>query len=173
MNHNSSMYNPPMTEAHKRPSWDEYFLGITKMVATRATCDRGRSGCVITRDKRILSTGYVGAPPGIAHCDDVGHEMHTVINEDGTQSQHCIRTTHAEQNAIVQAARAGTALEGATLYCHMTPCYVCAKLIITAGIKRVVADKDYHAGNRSKEIFKEAGVQYELLNEEMMAYTNQ
>ncbi len=162
-----------MTEAHKRPSWDEYFLGITKMVATRATCDRGRSGCVITRDKRILSTGYVGAPPGIAHCDDVGHEMHTVINEDGTQSQHCIRTTHAEQNAIVQAARAGTALEGATLYCHMTPCYVCAKLIITAGIKRVVADKDYHAGNRSKEIFKEAGVQYELLNEEMMAYTNQ
>ncbi len=157
---------------HVRPSWDEYFLGIVQMVATRATCDRGRSGCVITRDKRILSTGYVGAPPGVAHCDDVGHEMHTVINDDGTESKHCIRTTHAEQNAIVQAARAGTKLEGGTLYCHMTPCYVCAKLIITAGITRVVAKKDYHGGARAKEIFKEANVEFELLNSEMETYKN-
>jgi dCMP deaminase len=95
-------------EPHVRPSWDEYFMSITQMVATRATCDRGRSGSVIVKDKHILSTGYVGSPPGVAHCDDVGHEMHTVINEDGSQSQHCIRTTHAEQNAIVQAARFGT-----------------------------------------------------------------
>ena len=162
-----------MKETYKRPSWDEYFLGIAKMVAERATCDRGRAGCVIARNKRILSTGYAGAPPGIAHCDDVGHEMHTVTHEDGTQSKHCIRTTHAEQNAIVQSAQTGTALVGSTLYCHMTPCYICAKLIITAGIVRVVAEKDYHAGARSKEIFKEAGIKYELLNNETMQYTNQ
>ncbi len=161
-----------MTEIRKRPSWDEYFMSIARIVATRATCDRGPSGSVIVRDKRILSTGYTGAPPGITHCDDVGHEMHTVINEDGTESKHCIRTTHNEQNAIVQAARVGTSLQGSTLYCMMTPCYVCAKLIITAGIVRVVAEKDYHGGKRAKEIFKEAGVQYELLNEEMTTYAN-
>ena len=151
------------SEVWERPSWDEYFMSVAKVVATRATCDRGRSGAVITRDKHILTTGYVGAPPGIAHCDEVGHEIHKVTNEDGTESNHCVRTTHAEQNAIVQAARIGIALEGATLYCKMTPCYVCAKLIITAGIVRVVAEKDYHASARTKEIFKEAGVELEVL----------
>jgi len=162
-----------MQEVHKRPSWDEYFLGIAKIVGTRGTCDRGRFGCVIVRDKRILSTGYTGSPPGVAHCDDVGHEMHTVTNEDGTQSKHCIRTTHNEQNAIVQAARSGTALLGSTLYCLMTPCYTCAKLIITAGIVRVVSEKDYHASKRTKEIFKEAGVTLEILNNEVQKYENQ
>ena len=136
----------------------------------RGTCDRGKAGCVIACDKRILSTGYVGSPAGTAHCDDVGHEMHTVIQEDGTESRHCIRTTHAEQNAIANAARFGIKLEGATLYCHMTPCYTCAKMIINAGIKRVVCNLDYHAGGRSKEIFKEAGVKYELVNEKMETY---
>ena len=154
----------------KRPSWDEYFLNIVKIVGTRGTCDRGKAGCVIIRDKRILSTGYVGSPAGTAHCDDVGHEMHTVIQEDGTKSRHCIRTTHAEQNAIANAARFGVKLDGATLYCHMTPCYTCAKMIINAGIKRVVCDLDYHAGERSKEIFKEAGVKYELINNKMETY---
>jgi len=154
----------------KRPSWDEYFLNIVKIVGTRGTCDRGKAGCVIVRDKRILSTGYVGSPAGTAHCDDIGHEMHTVIQEDGTKSRHCIRTTHAEQNAIANAARFGVKLDGATLYCHMTPCYACAKMIINAGIKRVVCDLDYHAGERSKEIFKEAGVKYELINNKMETY---
>jgi len=154
----------------KRPSWDEYFLNIVKIVGTRGTCDRGKAGCVIVRDKRILSTGYVGSPTGTAHCDDIGHEMHTVIQEDGTKSRHCIRTTHAEQNAIANAARFGVRLDGATLYCHMTPCYACAKMIINAGIKRVVCDLDYHAGERSKEIFKEAGVKYELINNKMETY---
>lgn len=154
----------------KRPSWDEYFLNIVKIVGARGTCDRGKAGCVIVRDKRILSTGYVGSPAGTAHCDDVGHEMHTVIQEDGTKSRHCIRTTHAEQNAIVNAARFGVKLEKATLYCHMTPCYACAKMIINAGIKRVVCNLDYHAGERSKEIFKEAGVKYELINNKMETY---
>ncbi len=155
-----------------RPSWDEYFINILEVVGTRSTCDRGKSGCVITRDKRILATGYIGSPAGTAHCDDVGHEMHTVKHEDGHESRHCIRTAHAEQNAIVSAARFGIALEGATLYCHMTPCYVCAKMIINAGIKRVVSNMDYHAGERSKELFLEAGVQYELISDEMQKYTD-
>ena len=161
--YNQLMEEKAKSEVWERPSWDEYFMSVAKVVATRATCDRGRSGAVITRDKHILTTGYVGAPPGIAHCDEVGHEIHKVTNEDGTESNHCVRTTHAEQNAIVQAARIGIALEGATLYCKMTPCYVCAKLIITAGIVRVVAEKDYHASARTKEIFKEAGVELEVL----------
>lgn len=157
---------------YKRPSWDEYFLNILEVVGTRSTCDRGKSGCVITKDKRILATGYIGSPVGAAHCDDIGHEMHTVKHEDGHESRHCIRTAHAEQNAIVSAARFGIALEGATLYCHMTPCYVCAKMIINAGIKRVVCNLDYHAGGRSKEIFKEVGVSYELVNNEMQKYAD-
>ncbi|MDE1874658.1 MAG: cytidine/deoxycytidylate deaminase family protein [Patescibacteria group bacterium] len=158
------------TRAHVRPSWDEYFMKIADVVGERATCDRGRSSCLIAKDKRILVTGYAGAPAGVAHCDDVGHEMHTVIHEDGTQSKHCIRTAHAEQNAIANAARKGVAIEGATLYCNMTPCYTCAKMIINAGIVRVVAKKDYHAGRRSKEVFKEAGVTLEILDPEVETY---
>lgn len=157
-------------EEYRRPSWDQYFLNLVEMVGTRGTCDRGRSGCVIAKGKRILATGYVGSPIGTKHCDEVGHEMHTVIHEDGHQSMHCIRTSHAEFNAITNAARFGVALDGATLYCHMTPCYTCAKAIINAGIKRVVCNMDYHAGDRSKEIFAEAGVEYELISNEMQKY---
>lgn len=162
----------PNKSTHTRPSWDEYFTKITEVIGERATCDRGRSGCLIAKDNRILVTGYVGAPAGVVHCDEVGHEIHTVVNEDGTQSKHCIRTTHAEQNAIVNAARKGIAIEGGTLYCHMTPCYTCAKMIINSGIVRVVAAKDYHASKRSKEIFKEAKVKLEVLNPEVEKYTN-
>ncbi len=165
--------NPEEKKPHVRPSWDEYFMQIAEMVGTRATCDRGRSGCVATRDKHILSTGYVGSPSGITSCDDAGHEFHIVIHDDGSKTQHCIRTTHAEQNVIAQAARASASLEGATLYVHMTPCYACAKMIINAGIVRVVANKDYHAGARSKEIFKEAGVSFELLNTALETYPGQ
>lgn len=163
-----------MTDSgYKRPTWDEYFMKIAELVGTRATCDRGRSGSVITRDKRILTTGYVGAPSGLASCDEVGHEFHTVTHADNTRSEHCIRTTHAEQNAIVQAARVGVSLVGGTVYAHMTPCYVCAKLIVNAGIVRVVVNKDYHAGERSKEIFKEAGVSFEMLSDEIETYPSQ
>jgi len=105
-----------MTEPYIRPLWDEYFMNIMQAVSTRATCDRGRSGCVIVRDKHILTTGYVGSPPGLPHCDEVGHQMKTTIHEDGHQTQHCVRTIHAEMNAIVQAARIGVSLDGATLY---------------------------------------------------------
>ncbi|MDP2944213.1 MAG: cytidine/deoxycytidylate deaminase family protein [bacterium] len=160
-------------EVYRRPSWDEYFMRIMEVVSSRGTCDRGRTGSVITKNNRIVSTGYVGSPIGLPHCDEVGHEMHTVINEDGTQSRHCIRTTHHEQNAICQAARYGIALDGATLYCKMTPCYTCAKMIINTGIKRVVCAQDYHAGQKSKEIFKIAGVDYLLLDESVVKYEDQ
>lgn len=158
---------------YERPSWDEYFLKMVEMVGTRGTCDRGRSGCVIVKDKRILATGYVGSPVGIAHCDDVGHDMHTLTKEDGTVSRHCLRTAHAELNAIANAARSGVSIDGSILYCKMVPCYTCAKTIINAGIKRVVALKDYHGSKKSKELFKQAGVKLEIINKEIESYRDQ
>ncbi len=158
---------------YKRPSWDEYFLELAKLVGTRGTCDRGRAGTVIVKDKRILTTGYVGSPIGLPHCDEAGHQMHTVVHEDGTKSMHCIRTAHAEQNAINNAARSGVALLGSTLYCKMVPCYKCAQSIINVGIERVVAENDYHAGKISKEIFKKAKVKLEIINKEVQKYKNQ
>lgn len=165
--------NMPEQQPYIRPSWDEYFMKIVEMVGARGTCDRGRAGCVIAKDKRIISTGYAGSPIGLPHCDEIGHEMHIVIHPDGHQSSHCIRTTHAEQNAICQAAKFGIALDGAAIYVKMTPCYTCAKMIINAGIKRVVCANDYHAGSRSKEIFAEAGIQLKILNHEVLPYGNQ
>jgi dCMP deaminase len=159
-------------EEYVRPSWDEYFLNLVEIVGSRGTCDRGRSGCVIAKDKRILSTGYVGSPVNTKHCDEVEHEMHTVTHDNGKETRHCIRTSHAELNAIANAARFGMALDGATLYCHMTPCYTCAKIIINAGIKKVVCKLDYHAGERSKEIFKEAGIIYNLTSAKMQTYAD-
>jgi dCMP deaminase len=98
--------------------------------------------------------------------------MNTVIQEDGTESKHCIRTTHAELNAIAQAAKVGVSTDGGTLYCKMTPCYTCAKVIINAGIKKVVAENYYHGGGRTADLFKEAGVEYILLNEDVVTYAN-
>lgn len=162
----------PEQKPYIRPSWDEYFLKIVDMVRSRGTCDRGRTGCVITKNKRIVTTGYVGSPIGLAHCDEIGHEMHTVTHPDGTQSRHCIRTLHAEQNAICQAARYGTSLEGATIYAKLAPCYTCAKMIINAGIKRVVCLEDYHGSARSKAIFAEAGIQLKILNDRVATYSD-
>jgi dCMP deaminase len=161
-----------VASAYERPSWDEYFMSIADMVGSRGTCDRGRSGCVIAKDKRILVTGYVGSPIGQPHCDEVGHEMHTVTHEDGSRSMHCIRTIHAEQNAIAQAARLGTVLEGSTVYCKMVPCYVCAKMLINAGVSRVVAAKDYHASKRSKQIFKVSKIKLHIVDPTIETYQN-
>jgi dCMP deaminase len=147
-------------------------MSIAELVGSRATCGRGRSGCVIVKDKRILVTGYVGSPMGLPHCDEVGHEMHRVVHEDGSESEHCIRTAHAEQNGIAQAARIGISVDGATVYCHMTPCYVCAKILINAGIKKVVALKDYHASKRSKEIFEQSGVKLHIMKPEVENYAS-
>lgn len=155
-----------------RPSWDEYFIEISKTVARRATCNRGRSGCVIVKDKHVLVTGYVGAPVGLPHCDEVGHQMKTVVHEDGSTSQHCVRTAHAEQNAICQAAKLGIPLKNSTLYCKMTPCSVCAKMIINSGIKDVVSEKDYHKSAESKEMFRQAGIKLKILNPEVETYKN-
>lgn len=160
-------------QKYKRPSWDEYFISMVDVIGARGTCDRGRSGTVIVKDKRILTTGYVGSPIGFPHCDEVGHEMHTVVNEDGTKSQHCIRTAHAEQNAINNAARVGVALEGATLYCKMIPCYKCAQSIVNVGIVRLVAKKDYHAGKKTKQILRQAKVKFEILDKSKEEYKNQ
>ena len=159
-------------EKRHRPSWDEYFMSIAELVGSRATCSRGRSGCVIVRDKRILVTGYVGSPAGLPHCDEVGHEMHKILNDDGTESEHCVRTAHAEQNAISQAAKLGVLIDGSTLYCHMTPCYSCAKSIINSGIKKVIVLKDYHRGNRTKEVFMQSGVKFQALTAEIEDYSD-
>jgi dCMP deaminase len=160
-------------EKYVRPSWDEYFMEVAKAIAKRATCDRGRSGCVIAKNKQIMSTGYVGSPIGMPHCDEVGHLMKKVIHDDDTVSQHCMRTVHAEQNAICQAAKQGISIEGATLYCKMTPCRTCAMLIINCGIKRVVCEKKYHQGAESEEMFKCAEVQLEYFDDSVEEYKNQ
>lgn len=163
-----------MPEAtHQRPSWDQYFMAIAQTVASRATCDRGRVGCVIARDKQILVTGYAGAPRGLPHCDDVGHQMKSLTHEDGHVTEHCLRTTHAEQNAIAQAAKLGIAINGGTLYCGMTPCPTCAKMIVNAGVKRVACAKRYHAGGESEEMFRQVGIELDFVDESVERYDRQ
>ena len=162
-----------MDTANGRPIWSEYFMEIAHTVATRATCDRGRSGCVIVKDKQILVTGYVGAPRGLPHCDDVGHLFKKVIHEDDKVSQHCVRTVHAEQNAIAQAARLGISIDGATLYCKMTPCRTCAMMIINCGIKEVISEQRYHAGAESERMFAEANVIIRHFSDDVVKYENQ
>lgn len=156
-----------------RPDWDDYFLGLVDHVAARATCDRGRSGCVVVRDKRIVCTGYVGSPSGLDHCDEAGHDFRRMIDEDGTERQHCVRTVHAEQNAICQAARYGLSLAGTTLYCTMEPCRVCAMLIASAGIERVVARRRYHAGQDSRDLLARAGVTLDVAEDVVERYDGQ
>jgi len=156
-----------------RPTWDEYFMEMANAAAKRATCDRGRSGCVIIRDRQVLVTGYVGSPKGLPHCDDVGHLMKKVVHDDGIVTQHCVRTVHAEQNAICQAARRGIALDGGTLYCRMTPCRTCAMLIINCGIERVVCEFRYHTATESEDMFHQAGIRLEYINDTVLDYDNQ
>ena len=155
-----------------RPTWDEYFIELTRTVASRSTCDRGRSGCVIVKQKHILCTGYVGSPPGMPHCDEAGHLLRKVIDEDGQERQHCMRTIHAEQNALIQAAKFGISLEGATLYCKMEPCRTCAMSIVAAGIKKVVCEKHYHSAEDTREIFSKCGVDLTVLKNEVETYEN-
>lgn len=157
---------------NQRPSWDEYFMEVVQAIAKRATCDRGRCGAVIAKDKQLLCSGYVGSPVGLPHCDDVGHQMRQVIHEDGSITSHCVRTVHAEQNAICQAAKRGISIEGATVYTKMTPCRTCAMLIINSGIKRVFCERKYHTGEESEEMFRKAGVEVVFKSEEMVKYKN-
>jgi dCMP deaminase len=117
-----------------RPTWDEYFIEITLAVAKRSTCNRAQVGAIIVKDKRILTTGYNGAPRGLPHCLENGCEI-----VDG----HCVRTLHAEQNAIIQAALHGISVEGGTIYSTHQPCHTCAKMVINAGLTRVVYVGEY------------------------------
>lgn len=153
-----------------RPNWGRYFFEILNAVSKRATCDRGKSACVIVKDNQILVTGYVGSPTGFPHCDDVGHLFKKVIHEDGSISEHCVRTIHAEQNAICQAAKRGVPLDGATIYVTMTPCRVCAMMIINCGIKEVKCLKKYHQGSESEEMFKRANINLTFEEEEVQKY---
>lgn len=161
------------SEKYKRPSWDEYFLKIAEMVGTRGTCDRGRNGAVLVKNKRILTTGYVGSPMGLPHCDEVGHMIHDVINIDGKITKHCIRTVHAEQNAILQAALHGISTDGATLYAKFEPCFTCAKMIINAGIKRIVCQRKYHAAELTRKFLKDAGVEIVYIEDKIEDYPDQ
>ncbi len=126
-----------------RKSWDDYFMDIAKEVATRATCDRKLVGCVLVKDKYIIATGYNGSVSGLEHCDEAGHMM---VNG------HCERTSHAEANAIVQAAKHGVSTDGATAYITASPCWGCFKLLASSGIKRIVFGEFY----RDERIFDSA-----------------
>lgn len=161
-------------QKYARPSWDEYFLGLLEPLSMRGSCDRGKNSAIIVSPRNtIIATGYAGAPPGQPHCDEAGHLMTTVIHADGTQSQHCVRTIHAEENAILQCAKDGIGIEGATMYIKMSPCYNCAMRILRVGIKRVVAQKAYHAGQDASEMLKKAGVKIDILDNGVMKYDNQ
>jgi dCMP deaminase len=156
-----------------RLPWDDYFMEVANAISKRATCDRGKSGCVIARDRQLIVSGYVGSPSGFPHCDDVGHKIKKITHENGEITEHCMRTVHAEQNAICQAAKIGVSISGATIYTRMTPCRTCAMLLINCGIKRVVCERRYHQGKESENIFKEAGVQIDYKHSELQQYTNE
>lgn len=140
-----------------RPSWDEYFLRIAALVATRSTCNRKQVGVVLVRDNYVLSTGYGGSIAGQPHCIDVG----CLIGHDGTG---CIRTVHAECNAILQAARHGVSTQGATCYSTLSPCSACFKMLANAGIVRIVYAEEYRLPP-DKELAKACGISMECISE--------
>mgnify|MGYP000845557395 FL=1 len=139
-----------------RPSWDEYFMNIVDLVKTRSTCLRRQVGALIVKDKRILASGYNGAPVGCKHCDEVGCIRNELNIPSGQRHEIC-RATHAEQNAIAQAAYSGTSIKDATMYVTTQPCVLCAKLCINAGITKIIFRGDY-PDELSMELLKEAGV---------------
>ena len=140
----------------QRPAWDVYFMEITRLVATRSTCLRRRVGAVLVRDKRILSTGYNGAPRGLRHCLDTGCLRERLGIPSGERHELC-RALHAEQNAIIQAALHGVSVDGATLYCTAQPCVICSKMLINSGIRGIVYAEGY-PDDLSRELLEEAGV---------------
>lgn len=133
----------------RRATWDEYFMAIGREVATRSTCDRKHVGAVIVRDRMILATGYNGSIRGLPHCDEAGHMI-----EDG----HCVRTVHAEANAIVQAARNGVRLDGGLIYVTASPCFGCFKLVANAGLQKIVFG-EFYRDERIFELSQELGIE--------------
>ena len=145
----------------KRPSWDEYFMGIAELVSKRSTCLRRRVGAVLVKDKRILATGYNGAPSRIKHCEEAGCIRQKLGIPSGERHELC-RGLHAEQNAFLQAALHGTSLKDASLYSTTQPCIICAKMVINAGIKELVIRGDY-PDKMAKEFLREAKVKVRVL----------
>lgn len=127
-----------------RPSWDRYFLDLARAASTRATCDRLHVGAVLVRDKQVLATGFNGSLPGAPHCDDVGHLL------DGNGA--CVRTSHAEANAVSSAARRGISLDGATAFLTDSPCRTCARLLVMAGVTRIVYEREYRITEHLDEL---------------------
>ncbi len=151
-----------------RPSWHEYFMQITELVSSRATCLRRKVGAVITRDKRILTTGYNGPPENIMHCEKRGGCLRDELKIPSGQRMELSRAIHAEQNAIIQAAKMGISIQDSTLYVTTHPCFTCAKMLINAGVKEIIYKEGY-PDEFAQEILKEAGVKViqfdELLKE--------
>jgi dCMP deaminase len=155
----------------KKPDWDEYFLNIAEAVATRADCNRGKIGTVLVRDRRILSTGYNGAPRGLPHCSEVGCLIKKELNNEGQVTERCIRTVHAELNVITQAALHGVSTHDSTLYGIYKPCSVCMKALINAGVRRVVCKRDYH-DDLTDKFAAEAGIEIVILNKDQIQGKN-
>ena len=149
--------NAGENKTDERPSWDDYFLEIAAVIAKRSTCLRRQVGAVIVRDRQIISTGYNGAPSGIRHCSEVGCLRERLHVPSGERHELC-RGLHAEQNAIVQAALHGVSTKGGTLYCTNHPCSICAKMLINAGIVRIVVNGDYR-DPLSEEMLAEAKIE--------------
>lgn len=147
----------------ERPSWDEYFMEMAELTAKRATCIRRKVGAVIVRDKHIVATGYNGAPRGIMHCDARGGCIREKMNvPSGERHEMCI-AVHAEQNAIIQAATLGQSIENSSIYITHQPCVICAKMIINAGIKKIIVKEGY-PDQLSVEILAEAGLKIIMLD---------
>lgn len=140
----------------QRPSWDQYFMDITSLVATRSSCLRRQVGAVLVKDRNILATGYNGVPSGITHCEVDGCLRERLGVPSGERHELC-RGLHAEQNAIIQAAKHGTNIDGATLYCTTMPCIICTKMIINAGITTVIYGEGY-ADDLAREMIGESGI---------------
>ena len=145
-----------------RPSWDKYFIAIASMVRTRSTCLRRQVGAIIVKDKRILTTGYNGAPKGMKHCSEIGCIREKTDVPPGERHELC-RGIHAEQNAIVQAAAFGVSIRGSTLYCTHFPCVLCAKMLINAGVEKLVVEEAY-PDSLSRQMLEEAGVEIHLMD---------
>lgn len=182
---------------------DKYFINLLDKMGDAGTCNRGKCAAIITRGGVIISTGYVSSPYGLPTCKEVGDQMeernqyiddifdkpfeNPQLEKDGliyrwnnnsgryetNKKAHCIRTVHAEANAICSAAKLGTPVGGCTIYVSMTPCRNCAMLIIQCGINRVVCEKKYHAGVESEYMFKKAGIELVIINDEVVKYSNQ
>ncbi|MGI6751636.1 MAG: deoxycytidylate deaminase [Anaerovoracaceae bacterium] len=145
----------------ERPDWDEYFMEMAEVAEKRSTCMRRKVGAVIVRDKRIMATGYNGVPTGIGHCEERGCLRDELKVPSGQRHELC-RGLHAEQNAIIQAAYLGQSIDGGTVYCTNQPCIICAKMLINAGIKRIVIREGY-PDELAREMLEEAGLRVEIL----------